>query len=169
MKKHGYKVPDGCEQHMKRLLKHYAAVPSGGIDERSGIGYNENNQRARRFLTRLRAAQAAEGGFHMPEEPEGKLLSLLDEEGKEHEFEHLATVEYNGDSYVALSPVFEKAEELLASDASLVILKIVTDEETGEEVLASLDNEDEFDAVSAEFEKILGDEYDFEAEDQTEN
>lgn len=101
----------------------------------------------------------------MPEEPEGKLLSLLDEEGNEHEFEHLATVEYNGESYVALSPVFEKAEEMLGGDASLVILKIVTDEETGEEVLTSLEDDAEFDAVSAEFEKILGDEYEFE-EDQ---
>lgn len=104
----------------------------------------------------------------MPEEPEGKLLSLLDEEGNEHEFEHLATVEYQGASYVALTPVFDKAEDLVASDASLVILKIVEDEETGEDVLAALEDDDEFDAVSAEFEKLLGDDYEFETEDTPE-
>lgn len=104
----------------------------------------------------------------MPEEPEGKLISLLDEEGQEHEFEHLASVEYAGASYVALMPVYEHPEDMLESDGELVILKIVEDEESGEEMLAALENDDEFDAVSREFEKILGEDYDIVPDDDLE-
>lgn len=105
----------------------------------------------------------------MPEEPEGKLISLLDEEGNAHEFEHLATVEYAGASYVALMPVYDKPEDLLESDAELVILKIIEDEDSGEEMLAAVEDDDEFDAVSEEFEKILGEDYDIVASEEPEN
>lgn len=105
----------------------------------------------------------------MPEEPEGKLISLLDEEGNAHEFEHLATVEYAGASYVALTPVYERPEDLLEGDAELVILKIIEDEESGEEMLAALEDDSEFEAVSQEFEKILGEDYDFIEEEDPEN
>ncbi|MFT8887639.1 DUF1292 domain-containing protein [Ethanoligenens sp.] len=105
----------------------------------------------------------------MPEEPEGKLISLLDEEGNAHEFEHLATVEYAGASYVALMPVYDKPEDLLESDAELVILKIIEDEDSGEEMLAAVEDDDEFDAVSEEFEKILGEDYDIVVSEEPEN
>lgn len=98
----------------------------------------------------------------MEREPEGTLITLLDEDGKEREFEHIATLNHNGSSYVALMPTFEDPEELVESDGELVILKMVTDE-NGEEILASVDDDDEFKSVSKEFEKLL--EEDFEIED----
>lgn len=94
----------------------------------------------------------------MAHEPDGTIITLLDEEGKEHEFEHLATLEYNDSSYVALVPAFEEPEELIESDGELVILKIVEGED-GEEMLASIEDDDEFDAVSEEFGKMLSEDY----------
>ncbi len=104
----------------------------------------------------------------MPKEPEGNLISLLDEEGNEQEFEHLATEEYQGETYVALSPAYDDPENALESDGQLVILKIERDETTGEDILATLED-GEFDDVSKLFEKVLGDDYDFNSEDDDED
>ncbi|HCC00355.1 MAG TPA: DUF1292 domain-containing protein [Ruminococcaceae bacterium] len=102
----------------------------------------------------------------MGKEPEGQLISLLDEEGHEHEFEHLATVEYQDSSYVGLLPVNEEPEQMLEGDGELVVLKIVADEETGEDVLVSIEDEEEFRAVSQEFEKLLEEEYEIHEDDE---
>jgi uncharacterized protein YrzB (UPF0473 family) len=95
----------------------------------------------------------------MAEEPEGTLITLLDEDGVEHEFEHLASLEHEGASYVALVPAYEDAEDLIDSDGELVILKVVEDEESGEELLAAIENEEEFDVVAKKFETMLDDEF----------
>ena len=62
---------------------------------------------------------------------------LTDEEGNEKEFEHIDTLEDNGTVYMAFIP----AELNLEEEAEVVILKIV--EEDGEELLASVDDEEE--------------------------
>lgn len=94
----------------------------------------------------------------MEKENDGTLITLLDEDGKEEQFEHLATIEHNGSSYVALVPYFEKPEDLLEDDGELVILKII-EEENGEEILAAIEDEEEFNTVAAKFEEILDDEF----------
>lgn len=104
----------------------------------------------------------------MPEEPEEKLISLLDEEGNQHEFEHLATVECGDASYVALTPVYEHPEDILQGDAELVILKIVEDEDSGEEMLVTVEDEDELEAAAKELEKVLGEDFDIVEYDDTE-
>ena len=110
----------------------------------------------------------------MPDEPEDTLITLLDEDGKEHEFEHLASLEHEGATYVALMPSYSDPDEVLDSDGELVILKVEYDEDAGEDVLAAIEDEDEFNAVSKEFEEMLDDEYDIldeddEDEDEDEN
>lgn len=94
----------------------------------------------------------------MEREPEGSLITLLDENGNEKEFEHLATLEYENTRYVALVPAFQQPEELIESDGDLVILKIVPGE-NGEDILATIDDDDEFQAVSEKFEEALENEY----------
>jgi uncharacterized protein YrzB (UPF0473 family) len=94
-------------------------------------------------------------------------VTLQDEDGVEREFEHIATLEDDGSTYVALVPTYESPEELLDSDGELVILKIVRDE-NGEELLSSIANYGEFDRISEKFEEMLGDEYDFEDETEKE-
>lgn len=100
----------------------------------------------------------------MAREEDGKIINLLDEDGNEQAFEHLASLEYNDETYVALVPYFENPEDLVESDGELVILKIV--EENGEELLASIEDEQEFDAVSEKFEEMLADDYEIEDEEQ---
>lgn len=100
----------------------------------------------------------------MGKEPEGSLISLLDEDGKEQEFEHLASLEHNGSDYVALIPYNENPEDLVEDDGELVILKIV--EENGEELLSSIDDELEYEEVARQFEELLQDEFEIEDEDE---
>lgn len=66
---------------------------------------------------------------------------LTDEDGVETEFEHIDSIEYKDDTYVVLVP----AEMVLEEEAEVVILKI--EEEKGEEVLVSVDNEATLQAV----------------------
>lgn len=95
----------------------------------------------------------------MERESDGTLITLLDEDGVEQEFEHLATLEHEGTTYVALVPAFQEPEQLVEGDGELVILKIAEDED-GEEILTSIDDDDEFDAVAHEFEEMLENDFD---------
>lgn len=89
-----------------------------------------------------------------------ELLTLVDEEGAEHEFEVADSAEFEGASYVALVPVFGTGQDLLDDSGELVILKVV--EEDGEEVLEAIEDDDEFDRVGAFFMERLKDIFDFE-------
>lgn len=90
-------------------------------------------------------------------EEENKVV-LLDEEGAEHEFEHLDTFEYNGEAYVVLIPLAEDAEE---EADEVLIFRLVTDEE-GQEALYAIEDEAELDMVFEEFKNRMRDEFDFE-------
>lgn len=80
----------------------------------------------------------------MPED----IIELVDEDGNEVSFEHLMTLEHDGKAYICLAPV-EPMEDV--AEDELVIMRIETDEE-GNDFYATVDNEDELDAV---FEKYL--------------
>ena len=73
----------------------------------------------------------------MSEEYGNDFVVLTDEDGREIELEHLDTVEYNGQTYMAFLP----AEMSLEDAYELMILKV--EQEGGEEMLVSLDDEDE--------------------------
>ena len=75
--------------------------------------------------------------MYKSEENKSNYVILTDEEGNEKEFEHIDTLEDNGTVYMAFIP----AELNLEEEAEVVILKIV--EEDGEELLASVDDEEE--------------------------
>lgn len=74
----------------------------------------------------------------MSEEYGNNFVVLTDENGKEIELEHLDTVEYNGQTYMAFIP----AEMELDDAYELLIMKVEL-EENGEEALVTLDDEDE--------------------------
>ena len=74
----------------------------------------------------------------MSEEYGNNFVVLTDENGKEIELEHLDTVEYNGQTYMA----FIHAEMSLEDSYELIIMKTEL-EENGEEMLVTLDDEDE--------------------------
>ena len=81
------------------------------------------------------------------------LYTLVDEEGKEQTFEMLDALECDGERYFALVPYSENPDELLETDGDLVILKSQIDGE--EEILASIDDDAEFDKIGAMFMKRI--------------
>ena len=81
------------------------------------------------------------------------LYTLIDEDGKEQSFEMLDAIEQDGEKYFALVPYSENPDELIDSDGELVILKSQLDGE--EEILVSIDNDDEFDKIGAIFMKRI--------------
>lgn len=92
------------------------------------------------------------------------LLTLLDEENVEHNFEVLDRIELEDGNarYVALLEVFEGAEEFLEDNGELVVLKVI--EEDGEDILATIEDEEEFYEVLGIFEERLSDLFEIEQE-----
>ncbi len=78
-----------------------------------------------------------------------EIFTLTDEEGVEHEFELMDVMEENGTVYYALIPYLEDPEEMLEEDTELVVLKV--GEENGEEFLATIDNDEEYERIGALF------------------
>jgi len=93
------------------------------------------------------------------------LYTLVDEEGKEQTFEMLDAIEQDGERYFALVPYQENPDELVESDGDLVILKAQIDGD--EEMLASIDDDEEFEKIGAIFMKRIEEMFDedFECED----
>lgn len=69
-------------------------------------------------------------------------ITIVDDDGTEYELEVLSTLEYNGDTYMAVIPAGESADTL---ELEVSILKSV--EEDGEPILATIDDEAELEAV----------------------
>ena len=92
-----------------------------------------------------------------PEE-EYDVYTLTDEDGNESEFTLIGSVEMKGNTYYALIPadVDEESEYL-----EYVILKKTI--EDGEEVLVSVDDDDEYDDVADYFDDLFADEIDLDA------
>ena len=101
----------------------------------------------------------------MSEEFGPDFITVTDEDGNDFELEHLDTLEYNNEVYMAFFPaVSEDAQEGEPADIDLddeeyglIIMKVV--EEDGEEILLTINDEAEFDAVWQAFEDRLSDEY----------
>lgn len=69
-------------------------------------------------------------------------ITITDDEGNEFELEVLSTLEWNGNSYLAVIPAEEALEEL---QLEVSILKSV--EEDGESILCVIEDEQELQAV----------------------
>ncbi|WP_071431703.1 DUF1292 domain-containing protein [Angelakisella massiliensis] len=106
----------------------------------------------------------------MDQEMEKDLISLLDEEGHEHQFEIVDAVELEDQEYLALVPVFDDPSDSLEDSGQLVILRISEEEDdSGEQFLEAIEDEDEYNRVAQLFMERLSDEFDFEDEDAPED
>ena len=85
-------------------------------------------------------------------------ITVTDEDGNEIELEHLNTIEWNGETYLAFFPTEQEGEETDEEEMGLIILKLV--EADGEEILSTLDSDEEMDAVYAQFMEHLFDDED---------
>ena len=81
-------------------------------------------------------------------------LTVTDEEGNELVLEFLDVLEYNGQIYQAFFPAEVEGEEE-DPDAGLVILKVL--HEDGEDVLSTLDSDEELETVYGLFMELLFD------------
>ena len=84
-------------------------------------------------------------------------IILTDEDGNEIEFEIIGQHEKNGQTYFAMIPAdeSEQSEDVL----EYVILKIA--EEDGEEVLVTVDDDDELDDIADYFDDLFSQELDY--------
>ena len=90
-------------------------------------------------------------------EDDEELYTLTDEEGNESQFALIGELELDGQSYLAMIPA--DTEQDSEEDEEYVILK-VTEDENGEEILVTIDDDDEFDRVADAFEDRFMNEYD---------
>ena len=83
-------------------------------------------------------------------------ITIVDEDGTEYELEVLSTLEYNGETYLAVVPAGEDDEQSL----EVSILKSV--DEDGESILCAIEDEQELETV---YELIMNDLYEAEEEE----
>lgn len=91
------------------------------------------------------------------EEYEPLIVSVIDEDGEEHIFEELDTLEIDDNEYVALLPIYE--DEITDEDGELIILKRNYDDD--EIFLEPIEDEDEFMKIGRMFEDRLADMFEF--------
>lgn len=83
-------------------------------------------------------------------------ITLTDEDGNEIELEYIDALELDGQTYMAFFPAVEE-DEAENEDLGLVILKSIT--ENGEEMLSTLDSDEELERVYDLFmEQLMADE-----------
>lgn len=92
---------------------------------------------------------------------EEEIFTLTDEEGNESQFALIGELELDGQEYLALIPA--DAEQGSEEEDEYVILKVTADE-NGEEILVTIDDDEEFDRVADAFEDRFLDEYDLDGE-----
>ena len=79
-------------------------------------------------------------------------ITVTDEDGKEIVLEFVDALEHNGQMYQAFFPA-ETEDEEEDPDSGLVILKVI--QEDGEDLLSTLDTEEELEAVYELFMELL--------------
>lgn len=96
----------------------------------------------------------------MAEEYTPDLYTLEDEDGNEQTFEMLDAMEYEGEKYFALTPYFDDPQDMLSDSSEVVILK--SDFDGDEEIMVSIDNDDEYEKIGNIFLKRIEEMYEFE-------
>ena len=91
------------------------------------------------------------------------ILTLVDEDGTEHEFEVIDSLVTDNNEYFALIPT-ETKDNISTDDGELVILKVVEDD--GEEFLEPIEDDDEFNEISEVFMDRLEEYYDFDTDEE---
>ena len=93
----------------------------------------------------------------MAEDYGSDFMTIVDEDGTEYELEILTSIEYNGQTYLAVTPATGEETE----DMEVSILKSV--EEDGEPILCAIEDDAELEAV---YSLIMDQLYEDEDEDE---
>ncbi len=92
------------------------------------------------------------------EEYEADLVSLVDEDGNEYDFEVLDEIDYKDGHYYALAPQFDLPDQDIESGSTYMIFEAVEDED-GQPQLAEIDDEDLLDELAEIFENNFDETY----------
>ena len=98
---------------------------------------------------------------------DANLVSLLDDEGNEYEFEIIEELDYEDKHYYALMPLFEIPDEEDTENVYMIFEDIM--DENGEPQLAEIDDEELLDTLAELFEEkfdLFMGEFDEEDEDE---
>ena len=96
-----------------------------------------------------------ESVFIVNDEYGNDFLTITDDEGNEFELEHLETIEYNDQMYMAFLPADMDEDD---EDFGIVILKVVKEDD--EDVLININDENELNIIFDQFVKLFSDESD---------
>ena len=86
----------------------------------------------------------------MSNEYEADLITLLDDDGKEHEFEIIDEIENDEGHFIALVPTLQDPDNLSVEPDTYYIFEIVEDE--GEEQLMEVEDDETLDKLAEIFE-----------------
>jgi len=78
-----------------------------------------------------------------------EIVTLVDEDGQEHDFAFVDSIEVDGEQYAILSPIDEEEE----SDEA-IILKIGKDE-NGEDILFDIEDDEEWEKVADAWQELI--------------
>lgn len=93
----------------------------------------------------------------MDHEYEADLLTLIDDEGHEHEFEIIDELETDDGHFMALVPTQQDPEDLSSDAETYYIFEVI--EEDGEEQLQEVESDELLDKLADIFENRFNDAY----------
>ena len=96
----------------------------------------------------------------MSEDYGSDFITIIDDDGQEFELEVLDTMDYNGETYTAFLPADMDEND---PDYGMIILRVVQDE-NGEDLFESIDDEEKLQDVYEHFMVLLFDDEDEEEE-----
>ena len=94
----------------------------------------------------------------MNEEFGPDVLTLVDDEGNEHEFEVLDVIDNEDGCFYALLPTFENPQDSVESEGTYYIFEAI--EQDGEQQLAEVEDEELLDKLAELFESRFDELYD---------
>lgn len=83
------------------------------------------------------------------EEYNPDLINLVDDDGKEYNFEVIDAIETDEARYLALLPIYDDPKKMLEDSGELVIVKV--GEENGEEFYFEIEDDDEYETIADAF------------------
>lgn len=83
------------------------------------------------------------------EEYNPDLINLVDDDGKEYNFEVIDAIETDEARYLALLPIYDDPKKMLDDSGELVIVKV--GEENGEEFFFEIEDDDEYETIADAF------------------
>ena len=100
----------------------------------------------------------------MNEEYGADLLTLIDDEGEEHEFEVLDVIDNEDGCFYALLPTFDDPQDKVDAEGTYYIFEAI--EENGEQQLAEVESEELLDKLAEIFESHFEELYDSDEADE---